>query len=121
MLTLKQQLDASYFCACVLLFMGLWLIGYLSRWVKILDKNKVEPTLTPFSATAANLSLKILLFISVAGHGRHTNHFFSLIIIGVSIAVTWDFNGSLGNLTSGIMLLIFRFFKLGDNIKINNV
>lgn len=107
-------------CSGVLLFLGLWLIGYLSRWTKkILDKNKIEPTLTPFIATVINLSLKVLLFISVAGLLGIQTTSFAAILVGVSVAIAGAFNGSLGNLASGVMLLIFRPFKVGDVIETN--
>lgn len=120
LLTLISSWTLRILCASILLFLGLWLIGYLSRWFKkILDKNKVEPTLTPFFATAVNLSLKVLLLISVAGMVGIQTTSFAAILVGVSMAVAGAFNGSLGNLASGIMLLIFRPFKIGDFIDTN--
>lgn len=108
--------------AGMLLFLGLWLIGHLSRWSKkFFNKSPIDPTLSPFLVKAINLGLKVLLIISVVGLLGIQTTSFAAILVGASLAIGNAFNGSLGNLASGIMLLTFRPFKLGDFIETNGV
>lgn len=44
---------------------------------------------------------------------------FAAMLAGIGVAIGAAFNGSLGHIASGIMLLIFRPFKVGDLIKTN--
>jgi len=106
--------------AIVAFMIGLWLIGLLMKGVQRLFETKhLDATLKPFLITIIGFSLKAVLFISVAGIvGINVASFIALLgIIGGAIAL--GFQGSLGHLASGVMLLFFRPFKVGDLIEIN--
>ncbi|XOD69361.1 MAG: mechanosensitive ion channel domain-containing protein [Flavobacteriales bacterium AspAUS03] len=106
----------------ILLFLSLCLIGYLSRWSKKkLDRSKMDPTLTPFFATMINFSLNNLLFISVAELIEIQTISFILILVGVLLSIGNAFDRSLGSLISGIILLIFKPFRVVDFIETNGV
>ncbi|XCI74681.1 MAG: hypothetical protein ABI045_04585 [Flavobacteriales bacterium] len=86
----------------------------MSRWgEKCLNKSKIDSTLAPFLVTVINLGLKILLFISIAGVIGIQTTSFAIILVSISLAIDNAFNKSLGRLASGIILLIFKSFKVG--------
>lgn len=105
--------------AIVAIIVGLWMIGLLNRLIrKALHKTKVDDTLKPFIATVINFSLKVVLFIGIAemlGMGVTS---FAAILVGVGAAIGGAFNGSLGNIASGVMLLVFRPFKVNDLVEL---
>lgn len=106
--------------ALAALIIGLWLIRMLMKGVsKVFEKKKLDETLRPFLLTILGFSLKALLIITIAGIVGVPTASFAALIAGVGVAIGAAFNGSLGHLASGIMLLIFRPFKVGDLIKTN--
>ena len=100
------------------LIIGLWIIRMVIKGIaKVFDRSKIDKTLRPFLLTLIGFSLKALLFISIAGIVGIPTASFAALIAGVGIAIGAAFNGSLGHLASGVMLLIFRPFKVGDLIE----
>ncbi|MFD2566000.1 mechanosensitive ion channel family protein [Pseudotenacibaculum haliotis] len=102
------------------LILGLWIIRMFMKGVaKAFESRRIDETLRPFLLTAIGFSLKALLIISIAGIVGVPTASFAALIAGIGVAIGAAFNGSLGHLASGIMLLIFRPFKVGDLIKTN--
>lgn len=106
---------------CAALIIGFWIIRMLLKGVsKAFETRHVDETLCPFLLTLIGFILKIVLLISIAGIVGIPTASFAALIAGVGIAIGAAFNGSLGHLASGVMLLIFRPFKVGDLIKTND-
>jgi len=105
--------------AILALIIGLWIVSLVTRlFRKALGHTKMDETLVPFLSTVVNFALKIVLFIGIAellGLGVTS---FAAILVGVGAAIGGAFNGSLGNIASGVMLLIFRPFKVKDLIEL---
>lgn len=102
------------------LILGLWVIRMLMKTVsKLFETKHVDETLRPFLITLIGFALKALLLISIAGIVGIPTASFAAVIAAAAFAIGSAFNGSLGHLASGVMLLIFRPFKVGDLIKTN--
>jgi small conductance mechanosensitive channel len=107
--------------ALLTLIIGLWVIRILMKGVsKIFETKRIDETLRPFLLTLIGFTLKLLLIVSIAGIVGIPTATFAALVAGVGIAIGAAFNGSLGHLASGVMLLVFRPFKVGDLIKTNN-
>lgn len=103
------------------LVIGLWVIRMLMKGVsKAFETRHIDETLRPFLLTFIGFALKALLIISLAGIVGIPTASFAALIAGVGVAIGAAFNGSLGHIASGIMLLIFKPFKVGDLIKTND-
>lgn len=103
--------------ALLVLVIGLWVIGKLSAGVQNqIDVHLKDATLAKFLSSALNITLKVMLVISVASMvGIQTTSF--LAILGAAgLAIGMALQGSLGNLAGGVMLLIFRPIRVGDYI-----
>lgn len=103
--------------AILILIIGKWLSRYLSKLLgKILEKNKVEKTLTSFLGNITYYSLLLMVLIAAAGQlGINTTSF--LTIVGAAgLAVGLALKDSLSNFASGVMLILFRPFKVGDYV-----
>lgn len=106
--------------AIAALIIGLWIIRIIMKLIsKLFDKKTVDTTLQPFLLTTIGFILKLLLVISIAGIVGLPIASFAALLAGIGVAIRAAFNGSLGHIASGIMLLIFRPFKVGDLIKTN--
>jgi small conductance mechanosensitive channel len=107
--------------ALAALIIGLWIIRMLMKAVsKAFQTKHVDETLRPFLLTLIGFILKAVLIISIAGIVGVPTATFAALIAGIGIAIGAAFNGSLGHLASGVMLLIFRPFEIGDLIKTND-
>ncbi|MGG8496959.1 mechanosensitive ion channel family protein [Tenacibaculum sp. TC6] len=106
--------------AFAVLIIGLWIISFLMKGIsKAFETKHIDTTLRPFLVTLIGFVLKGLLIISIAGIVGVPTATFAALIAGVGVAIGAAFNGSLGHLASGIMLLIFRPFRVGDLVKTN--
>lgn len=106
--------------AFVALILGFLIIRFVMKAVsKGFDKTNLDDTLRPFLITLTGFSLKALLFISVASVIGIEMTSFAALIASVGLAIGMAFQGSLGNLASGIMILIFKPFKVGDLIEVD--
>ena len=102
----------------VALIIGLWIVKMIMKAIKkAFDKSNVDNTLKPFLATLVNFLLKVILFISIAGIIGIPTATFAALLAAVGLAIGGAFNGSLGHMAAGVMLLVFRPFKVGDLIE----
>jgi small conductance mechanosensitive channel len=103
--------------AIVVWIIGSWIIKGLTRaFVKMLDKNKTDSTLKPFLKSIIGALLKTLLVISVLGMLGIEMTSFIAILGAAGLAVGLALSGALQNFAGGVMILIFKPFKVGDFI-----
>ena len=101
--------------AIIILVVGRWvarkIAGLLAR---VLEKNGIDVTLTGFLENITYYALLVLVLIAAAGQlGINTTSF--LTIVGAAgLAVGLALKDSLSNFASGVMLVLFRPFKVGD-------
>lgn len=104
--------------ALVVLFIGLWIISHLAKIADSgMQKRNMDVSLRSFLRSLISIGLKVLLFISVAGMlGIQTSSFVA-ILGAAGLAVGLALQGSLGNFAGGVLILIFKPFKIGDLIE----
>ncbi|MCP4438475.1 MAG: mechanosensitive ion channel [Aureispira sp.] len=105
----------------LLLYLGFKVIA---RIVKLLDnimkRNNFNEDLRPFFGTLISVSFKVLLLLSVAEIiGIETTSFVALLA-SIGFAIGLALQGSLSNFASGILILVFKPFKTGDMIRIDD-
>lgn len=104
--------------AIAVYIIGYWLIGRFVRLVRrIFLARNFDPSLQTFLVSAINVSLIILLLIAVIGMIGVNITGFAALLAGAGLAIGAALNGSLGNLAGGVMMLIFKPFKVGDMIE----
>lgn len=111
-----MQYAPKVLLAIVTLIVGLWLIN---RVVKILDAKlgAKDPTLNKFLCGLIGIILKILLLISVASMVGIATTSFVAIIGAAGLAIGLALQGSLANFAGGVLILIFKPFKVGDTLE----
>jgi small conductance mechanosensitive channel len=102
----------------VILFLFAWFIaGWVRRAiVRICTRAKVDLTLAKFLGNMAKWAIIVFALITVAGTLGLSTTGFAAAIAGAGLAVGLALQGNLGNLASGVLLLIFRPFKIGDAV-----
>ncbi len=105
--------------AIITLVIGSWIIKRIVRVAeKGIARSGMDETLSKFVASLLNIALKIMLLLSVAAmFGINVTSFvaiFSALMVGIGMAL----NGTLGHAAAGVMLMIFKPFKVGDLVKI---
>jgi len=101
--------------AILTLIIGFWIIGMITRAIgNMMSKRGVDETIQPFLTSLISVGLKIMLLLSVAGmFGVETTSFIA-IFGAMAFAIGMALQGSLGHFASGVMILIFKPYKVGD-------
>jgi small conductance mechanosensitive channel len=108
--------------ALIVLFIGLWVIKMVRKFLlQFMSKREMEPTLVTFLSDMLNWTLKALLFVTVISRlGVETTSFVALLG-AAGLAVGLSLQGSLANIAGGVLIIIFKPFKLGDFIEAQGV
>lgn len=106
--------------AVLTLIIGFWIIGWITRLVKnTMTKRGIDETIVPFLTSLVSVGLKVLLLLSVAGmFGIETTSFVA-IFGAMAFAIGMALQGSLGHFASGVMLLIFKPYRVGDLVDLS--
>jgi len=108
----------KFVIAVVVLILGLFIIkGLVKILNKSMEKSKVDDTLRGFIKSLSSSALQILLYITVASMLGIQMTSFVAIIGAAGLAVGLALQGSLSNFAGGVLILIFRPFKVGDFIE----
>lgn len=104
--------------ALIILIVGLFLIKILINTAKkIMTKRNVDLTLQKFLTDLGGWGLKILLFITVISKLGVATTSFAAILAAAGLAVGLALQGSLSNFAGGVLIMIFKPFKIGDLIE----
>ncbi len=104
--------------AILILIIGFWLIGWITRLVKKgLSKWEIDVTLQKFVSDFVNVLLKVILFITVLQIFGVQTASLVAILGAAGLAVGLALQGSLSNFAGGVLLLLFKPFKVGDLIE----
>ena len=94
--------------------------GWIGRAVaKALERAKLEKTLCGFFGSLTRWALMVLAIIACLGVFGVETTSFAAVIGAAGLAIGLGFQGSLSHLAAGVMLLIFRPFKVGDVVSIS--
>ena len=108
--------------AFVILFVGLYAIRIINRIIRnIMVKRDLDPTLTKFLADILLWVLRVLLFVTfISNLGIETSSFVA-ILGAMGLAVGLSLQGSLSNFAGGMLIILFKPFKVGDTIEAQGV
>ncbi len=101
----------------VVWIIGSWVIKIIiSTFGKAMIKTKTDPSLQPFLLGLTGGLLKAMLVITVLGMLGIEMTSFIAILAAAGLAVGMALSGTLQNFAGGVMILIFKSFKIGDVI-----
>ena len=104
--------------ALAVFIIGRWVVKYLGNLTrKVMEKRNLDPTLTKFVANLTYMTLLIFVVLAALGMlGIQTTSFIA-VLGAAGLAVGLALQGSLSNFAAGILMIIFRPFKVGDFIE----
>lgn len=104
--------------AFLVLIIGLWLINRLSKVAtRSMEKRDLDVSLRTFFKSLVSIGLKVVLIVTVAGMVGIGTTSFVTILGAAGLAVGLALQGSLSNFAGGVLVLIFKPFKVGDQIE----
>jgi len=104
---------------CIIIyFIGRKLIKYINAIVsKLLSKKDFDPTVTSFLKSLINIVLTAVLIITMINILGINNSSFVAILASVGVALGMAMSGTLQNFAGGVMILVFRPYRIGDYIQ----
>jgi small conductance mechanosensitive channel len=104
--------------ALVVLFIGLWIIKWIRKFFdRYAQKGEMDESLRKFLSRLISLGLKLVLIISVISMMGVATASFIAILGAAGLAIGLSLQGSLANLAGGVLILLFKPFKVGDVIE----
>jgi small conductance mechanosensitive channel len=109
----------KFLMAIITLIIGFWIVKKIvSLFEKSMEKSGTDESLSKFLSSILSAILKVLVLLSVAAmFGINTTSFIA-ILGGLMVGIGMALNGSLGQVASGVMIMIFKPFKVGDLVEI---
>lgn len=107
----------SLIIAIIIYFVGRFVIKMINKLLaRVLDRRKVDLTIQTFLKSLVNILLTALLIIAVVNALGVDTTSFAALLASLGLAVGMAMSGNLQNLAGGVMLLLFRPFRVGDFI-----
>ncbi|MEZ4853623.1 mechanosensitive ion channel family protein [Flavobacterium sp.] len=104
--------------AIVIYIIGSWIIKKILKAAqKIMTKKELEVSLQKFLLNLLNWTLKILLVLAILAKLGVETTSFAAILAAAGLAVGMALQGSLGNFAGGVLIMIFKPFKVNDLIE----
>jgi small conductance mechanosensitive channel len=115
--SLAIEYGTNLIIAIAILIVGLFIAKRISKIVsKVLKKKDFDESLRTFLTSMVSISLRILVVITALGQLGVEMTSFIALLGAAGLAIGMAFSGTLGNFAGGIMILIFRPYKVGDYI-----
>ena len=106
--------------ALAIFFIGRWVTTRVVTLMKTaLTRAKVDKTLVSFLGNVANIGLLILIIIAALGKLGIPTTSVTALIGGAGLAVALSLKDQLSNFAAGVLIILFRPFKVGDFIRVN--
>ncbi|MCP1508537.1 mechanosensitive ion channel family protein [Pseudomonas sp. LY-1] len=117
-LPMIMEYGSRFLLAVVTLAIGWWLINVLTHRVgRLLALRNADLALQHFITSLANIALKVMLVVNVASMIGVATTSFVAAIGAATLAIGLALQGSLANFAGGVLILLFRPFRIGDWIE----
>lgn len=118
LITLGVNAGKSILMAVLIFVVGRYIVKLINKLVaRMMERRHMDPTIQSFFKSFINVLLTVLLIITtVSALGINTTSFAALLA-SAGVAVGMALSGNLQNLAGGIILLLFKPYKVGDFIE----
>lgn len=115
------KIGMKVLAAIAIYVIGAWVIKKIKRIIrKIMERRNIDPSITSFTLSFTTIALTLMLILmTVDALGINTNSIVALLA-GSGLAIGMAFSGSLQNFAGGIMILVFKPFRVGDYVEFQN-
>ena len=116
--TLVMTYSPKIVYALITLIIGLWVVRMITNAVsKVMVKRNIDASLAPFLMSLINTLLKIMVIITVMTMLGIQMTSFIAILGAAGFAIGMALSGTLQNFAGGVMILIFKPFKVDDFVE----
>jgi small conductance mechanosensitive channel len=103
------------------LMIGFWIVNMITKIIgKSLAKSGIDQSLAPFLSSLVSVLLKVMVVITAAGVVGIEITAFAALIAGAGLAIGAAMSGTLSHFAAGVMVLIFKPYKVGDLVDIQS-
>ncbi|MDJ0646672.1 MAG: mechanosensitive ion channel [Flavobacteriaceae bacterium] len=103
--------------AIVIWIIGSWIIKRITKITKsVMMKRDYDESLQKFLANLVSWALKVLLIVVILSKLGVETTSFAAILAAAGLAIGMALQGSLANFAGGVLIMIFKPFKIGDYI-----
>jgi small conductance mechanosensitive channel len=103
--------------AMIILVIGKLIVNWINRIFRLLlEKQNVEPSVQTFLKSTVNILLLVMLGIAVVSKLGIEITGFAALLASAGVAIGVALSGNLQNVAGGLIILIFRPYKVGDYI-----
>ena len=115
-----MSFGTNLLASLAIFFIGRWVATRVVTLMKAaLTRAKVDKTLVSFLGNVANIGLLILIIIAALGKLGIPTTSVTALIGGAGLAVALSLKDQLSNFAAGVLIILFRPFKVGDFIRVN--
>ena len=108
--------------AILVFIIGRFVIRMINKLVRrILTKRDFDPSVKTFVGSLVNVTLMVLLIISVVGALGVQTTSFAALLASAGVAIGMALSGNLSNFAGGLIILLFKPYKVGDYIESQGV
>lgn len=108
--------------ATIVFVVGRFLIALLNKFIgRLMDRRKVDVSIKSFVRSLVNILLTVLLIISVVGALGVETTSFAALLASAGVAIGMALSGNLQNFAGGLIILLFKPYKVGDWIDTQSV
>ena len=121
-ITYGTEYGLKILLALAILVIGRWIAGAIRKALRGgMERQKVDPVLVGFLSSIAYYLLMVAVVISAVGQlGIKTTSFIA-VLGAAGLAVGLALQGSLANFASGVLIILFRPFKIGDFVEVGGI
>jgi small conductance mechanosensitive channel len=111
------KIGTNLLVASIIFFVGFWIANMVSKTLrKLLEKSSIDTGLVTFLTSLASILMKVLVIITGINQLGIEMTSFVALLGAAGLAIGMAFSGTLSNFAGGVMILIFKPFKVGDFI-----
>jgi small conductance mechanosensitive channel len=104
--------------ALIILIVGFWAAKMIRKGVAgLMERRSVDPTLISFVASLLHMTMKIFIIVAALEKLDIKTTSFVAILGAAGLAIGLALQGSLANFAAGVLMIIFKPFKVGDFIE----
>ena len=112
------DLGGRILVALIIFIIGKLIVNWANRlFAKMLERRKVDASIQSFLKSIVNITLLVLLFLAVIGKLGIELTSFAALLASAGVAIGMALSGNLSNFAGGVIILVFRPYKVGDYIE----
>ena len=112
------DLGGRILAALIIFIIGKLIVNWVNKlFAKMLERRKVDASIQSFLKSIVNITLLVLLFLAVIGKLGIELTSFAALLASAGVAIGMALSGNLSNFAGGVIILVFRPYKVGDYIE----